>query len=444
MPCKIFLSFLGAGVYAPASYYWADKGIDDNPVQAFYVQEAVLNQIHVEKALVFTTAGARANNYHNRLVRGEGGNYELMGNEGLESRLKALKSKGQVSDFQSVDIPEGYTEAEIWRIFQLVFEHINEGDQVYLDVTYGFRSLPLLAIVLLNYARVLKGIEVKGIFYGNFEAGKAAKASALANASTQAEKETAEQLPIEAPIFNLLAFVNLQDWVQAASAFEKGDMNDLQKLLGQPHPDLAHDLSIFSESIRASRGLEVGRDIDFNGMKQRVVRLGEDSSLEVQLKPLLKKISEKLSGFDSYQLRNGFSAVEWCIQHNMIQQGITFLQETIVSLVIEQMSRVSMVTDLVYRTAANGALHGYSNAYLALKKRDEHDLPLADEDIIELQLEMKQWVDSVNGLSRLYKRLSGDFRNDVNHCGFREDYKSAEELKNELAAIYTSIKALNL
>lgn len=444
MPRKLFLSFLGAGVYRSASYFWAAPEVVADPVEAFYVQEAVLNQIHVEKALVFTTAGARANNYHNRLVKGEGGVFELMENEGLESRLKALKSKGQISDFQSVDIPEGYTEAEIWRIFQLVFEHINEGDQVYLDVTYGFRSLPLLAIVLLNYARVLKGIEVKGIFYGNFEAGKAEKTARIAVAGASSEKEAYKEELIKAPIFNLLAFVKLQDWVQAASAFDQGNMEALQGLLKEAYPDLASDLSVFTESIRASRGLEVGRDIDFDGIKQSVNKLGEDSNLEVQLKPLLKKISEKLSDFESYQLRNGFAAVEWCIQHDMIQQGITFLQETMISLVIEQVSSPSLVTDLMYRTAASGALHGYDRAYLALKVRNELNLPFADEDVIGLQLEMKRWVDSISGLSRLYKRLSGDFRNDVNHCGFREDYKSAEELKNELATIYQSIKSLNL
>lgn len=431
MPRKLFLSFLGAGIYKHASYYWASSEITTNPVEAFYVQEAVLRQIQVDEVLIFTTDAARINNYHNRLVRGGAGDAELLKNNGLESRLERLKNQGQITHFKAIDIPEGYTEEEIWRIFQQVFDHIDDSDQVYLDVTYGFRSLPLLAIVLLNYARVLRNIYVKGVFYGNFEAGKA-------------NKNSEKQDLIQAPIFNLLAFVRLQDWVQAASAFDKGDTKELQGLLIQSHPDLAQDLSVFTESIRASRGLEVGRDIDFTGIKQRVVRLGEDSSLEVQLKPLLKKISEKLSGFDSYQLRNGFSAVEWCIQHNMIQQGITFLQETLVSLVIEQVGSSSLVTDLMYRTAATGALHGYDRAYLALRVRNELNLPLTDEDVIELQLEMKRWVDQIPGLSRLYKRLSGDFRNDVNHCGFREDYKSPEELKTELTSIYQSVKALNL
>ena len=43
---------------------------------------------------------------------------------------------------KEVPIPEGRSEEELWQIFDICVAQVAEGDQIILDVTHGFRSLP--------------------------------------------------------------------------------------------------------------------------------------------------------------------------------------------------------------------------------------------------------------------------------------------------------------
>ena len=63
-----------------------------------------------------------------------------------------------------------YNIAEIIKIE----EAINNGDEIYLDITHGFRSLPLIVMNVLNYLSdvSIKNFTIKGISYGMFEAKK--------------------------------------------------------------------------------------------------------------------------------------------------------------------------------------------------------------------------------------------------------------------------------
>ena len=55
-----------------------------------------------------------------------------------------------------VNIPDGLKQNEIWEIFDKIVENIDAGDEIYFDMTHSFRFLPMLAITVLNYSRVIK------------------------------------------------------------------------------------------------------------------------------------------------------------------------------------------------------------------------------------------------------------------------------------------------
>ena len=129
---------------------------------------------------------------------------------GLRSCLQALNRK---ADTQNIHIPDGKTEQEIWKIFDRAFGEMHQGDEVVYDITHALRSIPLLANVVLNYAKVLKGISIRGIYYGAFE--------------VLGPVNEVKQMPLEkrrAPIFDLTAFDVLHDWSMAIDRFlETGD-----------------------------------------------------------------------------------------------------------------------------------------------------------------------------------------------------------------------------
>ena len=85
----------------------------------------------------------------------------------LDETLKAKGSKAILIDY------EKNNQDEIWHNFEKLFEirdYIEDGDEVYLDITHGFRYMPILNIFLLEFISIFKApnINIKGIYYGMF------------------------------------------------------------------------------------------------------------------------------------------------------------------------------------------------------------------------------------------------------------------------------------
>jgi hypothetical protein len=442
MPRKIFISFLGAIPYFPTRYYLRGDRADLTEGM-YYAQETILRSHPVDEALIFTTKEARRNNYEARIYR-QGQQSHWAEGEGLESVLRRLKAEGMVGAYRPIMIPNGHDEEEIWRVFQLVFAELAEEDEVVFDITFGFRSLPMLVMVLLNYARNLRQVRVKAVYYGNYEAGRAEKEERLKLAEDEAEQNRIQQQLTEAPILDLMPFAVLQDWTYAAQAFSDGNVAPLARLAAESQPGFSQRLAAFARAVQTCRGQALCTDIDVDELKDFVQSLSAQSDIAVQLQPLLDKVSRKLAPFASRQLANGFAAVEWCIQHGMVQQGITFLQETLQSYVVENTAGTELICSRIHRAAANTALNGYTTPKVPLRQNELAGYPLTDEEVKDFCRAMNEFVRRFPGLVEAYKALTGEFRNDINHCGFRLPYAQPETLNEELTQIYGQIKNMGL
>lgn len=194
---KVFLAFLGTNDYLPCTYYAAAGEV----AGVRFVQEATVQLFcqewqEADRILILTTAEARRKNWV------DDGHLDR---EGLKSRLNKLSLKAPI---RRVPIPEGKNEEEIWQIFQTLFEQLEEGDEVVFDITHALRHIPMLALAALNYAKVLKGLRLRGIYYGAFE--------------VLGSIREAEKLPVaerRVPIFDLAAFDALLDWGVALDRF---------------------------------------------------------------------------------------------------------------------------------------------------------------------------------------------------------------------------------
>ncbi|ABG03242.1 CRISPR-associated protein, Csx2 family [Rubrobacter xylanophilus DSM 9941] len=73
--------------------------------------------------------------------------------------------------YSPVRIPVGRSEEELWEIFGRVGEHVEEGDDLVLDLTHGFRHIPaLLLLSAVQYYTVRREADLLGIYYGAYEA----------------------------------------------------------------------------------------------------------------------------------------------------------------------------------------------------------------------------------------------------------------------------------
>src|SRR3712207_395284 len=171
MARKLFISILGTGLYGECRYTQGDFRSGETR----FIQQATLEFISTkepwaeqDRICILLTDGARCNNWDKTITSRE--NFqtkETVPYEGLESVLQQMELPAAI---MPVAIPNGKDKEEMWQIFQRTFALMEEGDEVYFDLTHSFRYLPMLILVLGNYAKFLKNVHIAHISYGNYEA----------------------------------------------------------------------------------------------------------------------------------------------------------------------------------------------------------------------------------------------------------------------------------
>jgi CRISPR-associated (Cas) DxTHG family len=452
MAKKVFISFLGAIPYGKTQYYFATDKALSTPTS--YVQEAIFEKYLFnfwganDKIFIFTTTDAYNNNYINRIERFDAKTQTPIfspNKDGLESILKKWDDNKRIAQYDSISIANGNTVEEIWSVFQTIYDQLKDlpvGSEIYFDITFGFRSLPMLGIVLLNYVQTMQNVVVKYIFYGNYEVGRHEKTNlrnkAKAKGASDDELKKLDEQPPQSPILDLRAFAELQDWTTGAQAFlNGGSTNLLKNLIAQKNPQLANDLDAFAQSILMCRGQQLNQDLDIDSLKSQIVNL-QSQTIQAQLRPLLERIEQKIQPFNSQNTLNGIQAVEWCVNNGLIQQGYTFLQETLKSYVIEHVfsgnsNLQSYILHKEMREAAHLALNGATE--YKIRTRLLPGMP-------DKSREMKTFVTRIR-IVHYYRNLTGDrgLRNDINHCGFKANYEQPDDLIVELRQLLTNVKA---
>ncbi len=112
-----------------------------------------------------------------------------------------------------VVVSEGRTLDQIMAILSAVERSVREEDEIFLDVTYGFRHLPFVYLGALTYFTALKGISVGGIYYGAFEPHSQDGATPILEMT---------------PLFRII-----QGYHAVQSARDSGDHRPLARLVGE-------------------------------------------------------------------------------------------------------------------------------------------------------------------------------------------------------------------
>lgn len=169
---KVFLSVLGTGPYLKTKYFFNND--QTTAFETNFIQEASIRYFCKDWGkndiiYILTTNDATRINWDHPAHKTNDRVSEKY--DGLSEVMKRIQEELKLN-YEKIDIPDGNTEDEIWEIFNIVYNLLEDGDQLYIDITHSFRSLPMLITVLINYAKRLKDIEVKSITYGNYEVSK--------------------------------------------------------------------------------------------------------------------------------------------------------------------------------------------------------------------------------------------------------------------------------
>lgn len=390
------ITFLGSNLYSPTTYR-----LGANSYESPFIQVALAHLLKPEEVCVFVTGGKKGS----KLCNWEG---VREGKDGDVSHVKGLMqySKDIIGvEINAIDIPDGKNIEEIWEIFEIVSETVDSDDKIIFDVTHSFRSIPIIALACIQYLRVVKKVNLMGIYYGAWEA--------------RGDDNVA-------PIIDLTAFVQLMDWTYAVRSFEaNSDIAWLKNLLdAEALPRCKESKGCDKEAVKLR---EFGKNLDSFAKSLSTCRckdLYEKGFLDILLEsvndlksynsiralsPLLSIVENKIRGckIDGSEnmlvVRRGFEAVKWCVDHAQIQQAYTIFRENILTYVC--ILNDKDIGDRAFREKVSSALQAKNNPSSAVKDCNEVSLEGLPTEIFGI-----------------YDTLSKR-RNDLNHAGITQPAK---------------------
>lgn len=355
-----------------------------------------------------------------------------------------LRELGQQLDEASipwgcVPIPEGHSEADLWKIFDTLTGVVSEGEHVIFDVTHSFRSLPMLAFLAMAYLKAAKQVQVDRVLYGAWEAR---------NPETN-----------RTPVFDLTPFVALLDWLSATNRFiETGDGHALANLLkaGMPAGSIMRD-DIAARAL--GRNLKAAADaIESVSLALQVTRpmeaMQSAAQLQATLRQALPGILERARPFEviteqviraygqfavenptetaamAEGLRQQLQMIDWYLRRRHIVQAATLAREWMVSGLAWQFN----LPMFDYDRGRHPIEQALNNAVEKRKPQPRGMYPgPCDAQLAQLP--------QLNEVVKIWSQL-GELRNDIAHVGMKISPKPATLLKQKVEAIYPQLMLL--
>ncbi len=171
---------------------------------------------------------------------------------------------------EPIDIPDGKSPDEIREILEKVAQKIPEGAELTLDVTQGFRHFPFIFYALVLYLTSLRGVKIRGAYYGMVE--------------------TADPKPI----IDLQPLLELPEWFHAVRMFrDQGTTEPVAQLL-KPLADMLNEKKV---ALFKAGNMSAGKkwDTQFKQVNNSVESLGKHAFAYESALPLeLRKVSRVL------------------------------------------------------------------------------------------------------------------------------------------------------
>lgn len=408
MARKVFISFLGTNNYVECKYRIGDAL--SSPVR--FVQEALISNTCSEwtdrdQIYVFCTSeektGEKGAKEINWLDNGQEKAQTDLEKIGLKHRLEDLKLKPAIEE---VDISSGFSEKEMWDIFNTVYAKLKKGDQIYLDVTHAFRSIPLFSVVLFNYSKFMIGTRLIAIMYGAFEKlGPAYKV---------------KEIPLEervVPVVDMTNIAKLQEYNQVASSLKefgkvkklKDAISDLDTVPDQAIRDLGASISKLDEYIATIDMQNIKKGSFITAFRNNYKNIIRKKKFEDPINNILEELQQETSDFvSSNSFRNIEAAINWTIKHDMLMQAYPLAEEYIVLRVadIEKELKPKQLSTKQFRVFVSSILG------------------MPEEDF-----NMKNWGESLV----YYPDIADDLSEDFLIRELRPGYDKLREARNSLA-----------
>jgi CRISPR-associated Csx2 family protein len=371
---RVFLSFLGLGkanknsttgeteyVYDPAEYE-----LDGHRHKSRYVQAALI-ALHRERDLAF-----------DRIVLAMT----------RDSRQQHWERNGRLRDeldgtrVHEILIDDDLSAERQWNNFGEILEAIPADCDLYVDLTHGFRAIPILFSVAIELLTQVKGVQLLGAYYGAFD----------------------KQKDGVTPVTEFSRFFAVNRWANAVRAVtEEANPSKLASLAASD-PDLEVSGLGSQELIDALERLAA---VIKNAQSEQVAQACDSVVQEIQRarqgaspisKALLDLLDKKFGGIAQAESGLRFSRPWYetqlalarvMVEHRLLMQGLTVLQELMISCCEELCSRV--LADAAH-PARKHYLESHSWGDFRKKyKEKKHRRAIGDKLLARIRLGESQW-----------------------------------------------------
>jgi hypothetical protein len=412
-------TFLGTGNYEKTTYVWTNKENQRKEYTTRLMPLAVTEIFQPEEVFVFTTPEARETQYFRK----------------LQDHLS-----GQIT---IVDTPTGDTEENLWKIFDLCVEHIDQNETINVDITHSYRYLPYILQNVLHYVTRVKNVEVERVLYGNFEAREDGRT----------------------PIIDLSPSLALVDWLEGVHIFrETGDSSGFgQRLMefgqfpsdtGRADSDqLSGQLQQVGEGlVELSKALDMTRAEEVQDKAKKLKQIMNEEMEEIQqwappFRAIIHWLEQQLTQLESNNsnrkldialLEDQLRLIRYYHERERIVPMLTLAREWLLNLIMF----LRETTQHDHSTITNW------------KERQKRRI--VKKEVTKAVQRMKGYTDEsfdwFNNLPR-WKQLRdlweqvADKRNDLAHCGFRNKptsvtrfYDDSKKLLAELETFFEKIR----
>jgi len=420
---KKALSFLGTGKYNAVTYVWPSLENPEARCRTKLFPIAVYEIFHPDEIVVFVTQKAKI----------------AKGNEDQKPYLDQLQEKLGVI-IRPIDIPDGRSVEELWEIFNACVSSVETQDEIILDITHAFRSIPMFAFAVAAYLRQTKRINIKHIVYGAFEARQLLDKEELA------------------PVFDLSLLLDLLDWLSATDHFiNRGDPMALGSILFKTKTNLWKQTKSSRESIPKffskaggalqdlSRSLCLVQPCQIMACAQNLTKILDKAKEEFEkwalpFTTILDNVSQAVSSLaydnpeilDAQNLKVQINIIEYLLTKGFYMQAVSLAREWVVSWVIWKSGRSEWIKNWKNNKEVREPIEKALGIALALQKPKKTKYKLPD------------WFKPLE-----YKYQLGDIwgwltnlRNTIDHCGMQKNVPKINTLENNLKEIPEKIDRL--
>lgn len=328
---KVIISFLGTGGYkdkdtrSKGEYREVSYSIDNSEYKSQYVADVLKQHYNADRIICIGTVKSMWDGMYSKFVNDDSDSlweklYDFSENSSHKTEIIEAEFIHDIFKdtlIEPVLIKYGLDKEENEFNIKQLFEIENllkKGDELYIDITHGFRSMPIVLVNVLSFLVDNMDIDVKiaKISYGMFE--------------------ISHEMDGITPIVDLDIINELNATVKASHEFiEYGNSILFSRLLEKVNKSLSNTLSSFS----FSRGMNHIDELIISTQKLRGAKFEGLSFLNKYM--IDKSIKKYLSYFDRAEKPSHyqFEIGRWCFSNGLYGYSVICFQEAILTKMCE-------------------------------------------------------------------------------------------------------------